>query len=185
MATSIANAGLITVSDVTASSTFHTYDVNNLVNGSGLTGNSHSGNWENKWLTNETVTGTLIFDLGSIFDISSSSIWNYGGGCCSTSRSVRDLGVEASLDGIIYSTIGDFILGQSAGIPISSETIALNTTAQYIRFNLNSNYGTNYTGLSEVQFNGVDASPVPEPTTLALLGFGLAGFGFSRKKRTA
>ena len=69
---SSAYAGLIPVSEVTASSTFSSYNTDNLVNGSGLSGNTHDGNWENKWLTNETVTGTLVFNFGSIFDISSS-----------------------------------------------------------------------------------------------------------------
>ncbi|AEE22473.1 PEP-CTERM sorting domain-containing protein [Paraglaciecola chathamensis] len=178
---SSAYAGLIPVSEVTASSTFYSYSTDNLVSGSGLSGNTHDGNWENKWLANETVTGTLVFNFGSIFDISSSSIWNYGGGCCGTTRSVKDLGIEASLDGITYSSIGSFILNQSTDPLILADTIFLDTTAQYIKFNLNSNYGANYTGLSEVQFNGVAAS-VSEPTSIALLTLGLAGIGFSRKK---
>lgn len=181
-----ANAALINISSVTASSTFHTYDQNNLINGSGLSGGLHSGDWKTKWLTNSTVTGSLIFDLGSVFDVSSSSIWNYGNGCCGADRSVKDLGIEASLDGILYHSIGDFVLNMPAGDPFAAEMLALNTTAQYIKFNINSNYGARFTGLSEVQFDGnTHQQPVPEPASLALLGLGLAGFGFSRKKKTA
>ncbi len=34
-----------------------------------------------------------------------------------------------------------------------------------------------------IQFVGDEVEQVPEPTTMALLGLGLAGFGFSRKKK--
>lgn len=181
-AASAAQAGVISVSDVTASSTFGTYNVNNLVNGAGLTGTQHDGNWENKWMTDSTVTGELIFNLGSIYDISSASIWNYGGGCCGVNRSVKDLSVGVSLDGVTYSSIGSFTLGLPAGTPFAADTISLGATAQYIKFDLNSNYGSQqYTGLSEVQFEGLMAS-VPEPASIALLTIGLAGLGLSRRK---
>ncbi|WP_292978488.1 PEP-CTERM sorting domain-containing protein [Nitrosomonas sp.] len=37
-------------------------------------------------------------------------------------------------------------------------------------------------GLNIISFDG-PTNQVPEPTTLALMGLGLAGFGFSRRKR--
>ncbi|GAA0856680.1 discoidin domain-containing protein [Aliiglaciecola litoralis] len=176
------NAGVISISNVTASSTWSTYNVDNLINGSGLIGSLHSGEYTGKWMTNNTVTGSLLFDFGSVFDLTSSSIWNYGNGCCGIDRSVKDLSAEYSIDGITFFAIGDFILNQPVGDPFASETIALNASAQYIRFNLNSNYGSAYTGLSEVQFNGT-AAAVPEPTSFVLLALGIAGLGFSRKKK--
>lgn len=178
-----ANAGLISVSNVTASSTFgSTYNPDNLINGSGLVGSLHSGDWTNKWMTNSTVTGSLLFDFGSVFALSESSIWNYGNGCCDENRSVKDLSVESSIDGITFFSVGDFTLNKPIGDPFASETITLNTSAQYVRFNLNSNYGSSFTGLSEVQFSGTTTN-IPEPATLILLSLGLAGIGFSRKKK--
>jgi len=179
---SISSAAQIAVSNVTASSTFGTYSLSNLTNGSGLTGSLHSGDWTTKWLTNQNDPGTLVFDLGFAYDLTSSSIWNYGNGCCGAGRSVKDLGVEASLDGITYFNIGSFLLNQPVGDPFAAESISLITTAQFVRFNLNSNYGDSYTGLSEVQFFG-EAASVSEASSIALLGLGLMGLGISRRKK--
>lgn len=177
------HAAPITISSVTASDTFFTYDVANLINGSGLSGGLHSGDYTSKWLTNGTVTGSLIFDLGTTYNISSSTIWNYGNGCCGEGRSVKDLVVEGSIDGISYFNIGNFVLHQPAGDPFAGESIALGDIARYVRFDLNSNYGDTYTGLSEVQFAGVATNAVPEPTMPALIAISLLGIAATRRRR--
>ncbi len=192
-----AYAGLITVADVTASSTFSTYSTNSLIDGSGLSGGLHLGEWQYKWLSEarpSTVNSpipTLTFNLGSVFDVTSTTIWNYGDGCCGIDRSVKDLMIEASLDNINYfSVINNAVLAIPVGDPYPGETLALNTTAQYVRFILSSNYGSVYTGLSEVQFEGTSVTPptptIPEPSSIALIGLGLLGLGFKfAKKRQA
>jgi hypothetical protein len=179
-------ASQISVASVTASSTFFTYDVNNLINGSGLSGGLHNGDFHNKWLTNTTSTGQLTFDFGSVFNVTSTEIWNYGPGCCGNERSTKDLAIQSSLDGITWTSVGTYVLSQPVTDPFSGEAIALNTTARYFKFDLNSTYApSNYIGLSEVQFFSAAAVPEPETYAMLLAGLGLVGFAARRRQKTA
>jgi hypothetical protein len=65
-----------------SSSTFFTYDVNNLINGSGLVGNLHDNDWEHMWITDGTPTGWLIFDLGAVYSLGYASVsWPWHASC--------------------------------------------------------------------------------------------------------
>ena len=46
-----------------------------------------------------------------------------------------------------------------------------------------STHDANGIEIREVQFNGSSSSPVPEPSVIALLGLGLAGLGFTRRRK--
>ncbi len=175
----------ITISNVTASSTFRTYNVVNLVNGSGLTGSLHNGEFENKWLSDAEPAPTLTFDLGSIYALSDTVIWNYGGGCCGTERNVNSFTISFSTDDITYTSFGTFALTNSTTDPFGADTISLTGNARYVRFNVLSNQGDpDYTGLSEVQFNGQTAGAIPESATWTMMiaGFGLVGAAARRRR---
>ena len=185
---SLATAAQINVSSVSASSTWSTYNVNSLVNGNGLSGGLHSGVFSDKWMTDLTPTGWLTFSFDGIYSISSATVWNYGTGCCGENRSTKDLMISTSLDGITYSPLVEFVLSLPDREPFAGESISLSDVdAKFIRFDLLSNYGSDdYVGLSEVAFFGDlsdDPNRIPEPVSLALLGLGLAGLGFSRRKK--
>lgn len=179
-----AQAAEIAVSSVTASSTFYTYNAVNLINGNGLSGDLHSGNWEAKWLLNGTTTGELTFDLGNLFKLGSTTIWNYGPGCCGEGRSVQDLSISLSSDGVQYTEFGVFTLSKPTTDPFGGETLALgDTVARFVRFGIKSNHGdADYSGLSEVKFHGVSA--VPEASSMAYGLIGLATAGVLLRRRS-
>lgn len=177
-----AHAAEIAVSSVTASSTFFTYNVNNLINGNGLVVDQHTGAWENKWLLDGVTTGTVTFDLGSLFKVGSTTVWNYGPGCCGEGRSTKDLGISVSTDGANYTSAGNFVLNQVTTDPFPGQSLALNdVNARFVRFSINSNYGdAQYSGLSEVKFYGT-AVPEAETYAYALFGLGVVGVALRRK----
>ena len=58
------------------------------------------------------------------------------------------------------------------------------TTARYVRLQVTSNYGSQTTTIGEVAFDVSSATaPVPEPSTLAIFGLGIAGMAGCRRRR--
>jgi PEP-CTERM putative exosortase interaction domain len=195
-----AQATVITPVSVTASSTqTHGgfYNAENLIDGSGLTDGLHDRDFRNMWMTQLGVAkAELVFDLGGVFDLVSSDIWQFNYAdpypvnpvhiINTIDRGVKDFRILTSLDGVTFTEVFDGQLAQANGDPLAAQTIAFNSTAQFVKFDILSNYaeGTIYdpyaSGLSEVRFN---SAPVPEPATWAMMiaGFGLAGAAMRRR----
>lgn len=160
------------------------YSLENLTNGSGLSSFSetatHDDQFPNMWISNTDITtGTLTFNLGDLYSVNSAFVWNYNDECCGLDRGVREMTVETSEDGINFNNLlGSVILSQGTGELIFADALNLaDVTTKYIRFNILSNYGaSDYTGLSEVQFEG-ELAPVPTPVPEPETGIGLFGLG--------
>ena len=180
---------------VVASDTFANYDVNNLINGSGLSGGKHDTHWGNMWQTSwDDVPHWLVFDLGQKVSLQSTSIWQYAADFSypwyETDRGVQDLGISISLDGVTFTPVTEVVLDRqilnadNRSTPFAAQLVALTGDARYVRFDLNSNFSdTPWTGLSEVRFNGA----VPEAATWAMMimGFGLVGSAMRRRRALA
>lgn len=190
-----ANAALITGVTATTNmgSGFGT-DIVNTVNGIGLSSldltATHAGTLpNNSWVSSGTTTGSIFFDFGQSFLVDSFSFWNQNGGGpgASGSTGINSLNILYSVDGISFSSLfaGSSIFSQVTGTNASPEIISFSVVnARYFRFDVLSNHGDiNQTGFAEIAFN--DTTSVPEPASIALLGLGLAGIGFSRKKKAA
>lgn len=156
------------------------YRAVNVINGSGMNGGLHDGNYNNMWMTDLGIqSATLTFDLGNVFTLSGVNLWNYNADF-GLNRGVRDFAVSLSLDGINYSQALSATLNMGTGLALAAQTFALNGAARYVRLDVLNNYGDQWSavGLSEVNFTAV-----PEPAGLGLLGVGLVGLGLARRRR--
>ena len=125
---------------------------------------------------------SAIFDLGGTYSLSDIAIWQYDrdqGG--NQDRGVKDFTLEFSSDGMSFtSLLGTTTLSIAQSLPSTNEPAQIfslgNTTASHVRLNYLNNYGDpDFTGLSEVQF--VEATAIPEPSTIVMFGIGLVVMG--------
>ncbi len=187
----LANAATIKPSSVLSSSTYFSYDENNLINGNGLNtitglhGTTHTG----MWMSDSGSSGDLTFDLGGLYNLTSTNIWQYNYKSTSHptidyfTRGVKDFDILTSTDGINFNLVLATSLTKSPGGPISSQDISFTSLASFVKFDIHTNFGRDRVGLSEVRFEGIPGDPVPEPATMLLFGIGLLGLaGVSRRK---
>ena len=174
-----ARADLISVADVMATSTYKSFVAENLINGKGLKGVNHTGGNKGKWIGAKNDLPSLVFDLGEVFDVSSTTIWNFGK---DNNRNVKDILVSSSIDGVVYNTIGNLGLSKTQGKRFAGEAFSLDTLARFIRIDIQDNYGARFSGLSEVQFNG-EVADAPEPASILLMLAGLAGLVYRGRNK--
>lgn len=183
----------------------------NIANESGLSSASltatharsdSNGSEEINWIAAAGFdSGDLIFDLGGLYTLSGSSIWNFNADSGDLSRvPVSTIQIAVSTDGLNFgsllslsvngsapSTTGNLTRTPDGGVlalnpdlitfaSVNATHVKLSVVAPTSRF-----VGA---GLSEVAFDGVPASSaVPEPSSFALLGLGTLALTFARRLR--
>jgi len=160
--------GVVTTSGM---GTFSSYNILNLTNGAGLSSMSvtatHSNVWQDMWITNAIQTGWLQFDLGSVQSLNVIAVWNYNSSI-GTTRGVQLMDVSTSIDGVNYTPLSQETVPQAnASTALPAHLIQANgVPAQYVKFDVLSNWGNNYTGLSEVQFVAGSGGSIATNTSL-------------------
>ena len=174
----------------------------NIINGAGFTeatGFHSNANGDNiNWINSSTISEPnddlptfVTINLGSVYDLSFVKIWNWN-----TSNTldagVRDFEISvAPTVGGDFVSLGSFVLDQATGATDTDygqvfdlSSFAAADSAQLVRLDITTNHGFSafsLAGLSEIRFDGV---PVPEPSSIALLGVILPGV-ILRRRRSA
>ena len=179
--TTSAPAGYIT--GVTASTdmgNFLSSNIANIVDGSGLSSLSLTATHAqavptNYWAGNSF--GQVTFDLHGSYTLAGMSVWNFN---ADNAEGVQGVSVSTSKDGVTFTPLAGgpttFAQGALGAAPEPPQQFTFGpVVADFVRFDILSNYGFFVTGLSEVGFDGTPGTPaVPAPPTLLL---GLVGAG--------
>ena len=149
---------------------------------------SHTSTYSGfEWFSNPgSNSASVTYNLGSLQTIDALALWN------EEAAGIGVLDLFTSTDGINFSVLS---LGLSPTdnspypAPYFADVFSFSPiSTQYIRFDMSAcpQQPANYTScaIGEVAFRQ-GQSNVPEPSAITLLGLGLAGIGFSRKKKTA
>lgn len=179
LSAAVSQAALVTPLIVTSSNNVDGSAVlGNMINHNGLdaTTLAHTNAFatQNHWRTTSAAnTIALTFDLGGVFTLDGTQIWNYnesgtgGGGALNTNRGFQSFNISFSTDNISFGNTQTINLSQASGLTTYAgefDALASAVNARFIRFDNVVSYGSNngFTGLSEVRFNTIN--PILTPT---------------------
>jgi hypothetical protein len=163
-----------------ASSTDDIAIAQNTVNGSGLTGNSHSTVWEHTWTSNgdsgnppaaspNPARGSgqwIHYDLGSQYQLMLMHVWNANE---VTARGFNSVTIDHSPDGSNWTELGTYSWPEASGSGSYTGFDGPNfngALARYVLITINSHHGDGWGyALSEIKINISTGPPDTDPPT--------------------
>ncbi len=152
-------------------------------------GTTHISELE-EWQSSVNVTtGAVTFDFGATVGLDALALWNsswMNGGFSDVQQFELFSDDDANFLNGGLASLGVFTAAQTAN-PHPSQTFTFSSASlQYLHMNIQSNYGGSASGFAGIVFRSAPESMgVPEPGTLALLGLGILGMAFSRRRKAA
>ena len=131
----------------------------------------------NSWRSdpNGNLTGFLEFDLGGVFTLTNVALWS--GSAVPTFGSLKSFDVWVDK---VFA--GSFPVANQFN-PLYAQSFKLLSAMKgsHVRFDLTSSYDPTAVSIAEVAFGVAGGVSVAEPFTVALLAFGLVGFGVRKR----
>ncbi|SEM75648.1 hypothetical protein SAMN04489760_1432 [Syntrophus gentianae] len=128
--------------------------------------------------SNSGLTGSVTFDLGGLFTIDKLALWN------EEVTGIASFDVYTSTDGVVFNLVASNLLptNNPQGYNYLADIFNLtNSVGQYVKLDLTGagESGYNTVSMGEIAFS---TSAVPLPSAILLLGPGLVGLAWVRRK---
>jgi hypothetical protein len=147
------------------------------------------------WQSNFITTGDIIFKLGASETIAAFALWNgestYGVEGFTLLASNNSSFTDATTLGTFTAAPGATDTGASVPPELAQVFNFTATTAKYVKMEITSNHGGNFTEVDEAAFEQV-AAVVPEPGSIVMMTTGATGAllfwrrrGIGKRSRTA